>query len=100
MPLTIHSFFAGATRDPELFGPMFLPPPTSAETQHSPEAITMGWPRRQEFLAEDSTSLFLLPTAKTGAEGAESVLCPGERKSSHEDKDIQSVSNQTEQWRQ
>ncbi|XP_015275315.1 PREDICTED: transforming growth factor beta receptor type 3-like [Gekko japonicus] len=83
----------GATTDPEPFGPMFLPPTTSSETQqHLPEAVTVGWARRQEFLTGDSTSLLLLPTAKTGAKGAEAVLCPREQQHSRENKDIQSVS--------
>ncbi|XP_054833741.1 transforming growth factor beta receptor type 3-like isoform X3 [Eublepharis macularius] len=83
----------GAASDPKPFGPMFLPPTRFTETQQRlPEAVTLGWARRQEFLAEDSTSLLLLPTAKTGTEGMESILCPGEQKPSHENKDIQSVS--------
>nr|XP_056703997.1 transforming growth factor beta receptor type 3-like [Euleptes europaea] len=83
----------GATSDPKLFGPIFLPPTRSAETQpHFPEAVTVNWARRQqESLAEDSASL-LLPTAKTTAERAGPVLCGGEQKPSHENKDIQSVS--------
>ncbi|KAL8211744.1 UNVERIFIED_CONTAM: hypothetical protein K2H54_015204 [Gekko kuhli] len=83
----------GATRDPEPFGPMFLPPTTSSETlRHLPEAMMVGWARRQEFLTEDSPSLLLLPMAKTGAKGAEPLLCPREQQPSHENKDIQSAS--------
>ncbi|XP_048348030.1 transforming growth factor beta receptor type 3-like isoform X2 [Sphaerodactylus townsendi] len=81
-----------ATSVPKVFGPIFLPPIRSAETQQPlPAAVTVGWARRQELLAEDSTSL-LLPSAKTDAEGAEPALCPGEQKPSHENKDTQSVS--------
>ncbi|XP_060096661.1 transforming growth factor beta receptor type 3-like [Heteronotia binoei] len=83
----------GAATDPEPFGPRFLPPTTPAETQqHLSEAVTVGWARRQESLAEDSTSRLLLPSAKTGAEEAEPVLCPGEQKPSRKNQDTQSVS--------
>ncbi|XP_077183416.1 transforming growth factor beta receptor type 3-like isoform X2 [Paroedura picta] len=83
----------GATTGPRPFGPMFLPSTTSAETQQPfPEAATVGWARRQELLAEESTSLLLLPTAQTGAEGAEPVLCPRGQEPGHENKAAQRVS--------
>ncbi|XP_053149426.1 transforming growth factor beta receptor type 3-like [Hemicordylus capensis] len=78
--------------DPKPFGPMFLLPHRLAESpQHFPEAFSVGWGLRQEFLAEDSSAAHPLPTAKAGTERTEATLCLGEQKPLHENKDAQRV---------
>ncbi|XP_070592850.1 transforming growth factor beta receptor type 3-like [Erythrolamprus reginae] len=70
----------------ELFGPMFLPPSKVAvERQHLPEAVTVGWDKKQK--EEDSPVLATLPAAEE-TEKDESDLCYRIQKPTHEKKDI------------
>lgn len=91
------SLFAGAIPAPpenhELFGPMFLlPSKVAVERQHFPEAVTVGWEKKQK--EEDSSVLSTLPAAET--EKVESDLCYGIQKPMHEKKDIKKVSKLAE----
>ncbi|XP_044310028.1 transforming growth factor-beta receptor type 3-like protein [Varanus komodoensis] len=77
--------------DPQLLGPMFLPPPRlMVKTWHFPEAVTVGWGMRQEDLGEDGSAVHPVPTAKI--EGVESRLCLGGQKPLPEKKPPQRVS--------
>lgn len=48
---------------------------------------------RQDVLDKDTSAIHPLPTAKTGTEEAESIMCLREQKNIHENKDTQKVSN-------
>ncbi|XP_066469001.1 transforming growth factor beta receptor type 3-like [Tiliqua scincoides] len=79
--------------DPKPFGPMLLPSPKLVEfQQYFPETVTVDEGKRQNVRGKDTSAIHPLSTAITDTEEVESILCLGEQKPIHENKDMQRVS--------